>query len=506
MTTTSFDIHIRTLECKRCGAPVATDQRGGEITCRYCGTVNVLPTRRAAAGAGAVRSLADEVARLSRLQAQLVNPISAHAYDLDQLPMGWRSGEARTVAGMERASNEWRSMRANPSAIPEEQRKLCWLSLALADGYRGAKEPLKARAVLETALEALADDGHRQLVRCRLAVGAIEEGDLESAAGWLDECDPYPEVLELDSAYREAQARLHAARGDGSALLNVVGARATDIPIAPEHQRSVALLRVHGLELAGHAAEADAELVRAGGDRGVVPLVESLRERRLAPRVCERAGRRWLEQKLSGLTERRDQLPSNFLDALLPSLTWLPVFAALLLVPIAVCRCTADADPLLGAYGYVLCPKVCEGCQGPVRVSTEWTGNGNGEWTSDGADYYCVSDKNDIAELSDEQLEDSRMSLEPYRMNALAAAGASYLILLALLLLLLPFQAASRLWASRSPRAELDAEIEEVAGQLRVPPPASRAPYYATLRAGLAVLLAAAGGGAVLVVLGMAIG
>ena len=85
MTTASFDIHIRTLECKRCGAPVATDQRGGEITCRYCGTVNVLPTRRAAAGAGVVRSLADEVARLSRLQAQLVNPISAHAYDMDQL-------------------------------------------------------------------------------------------------------------------------------------------------------------------------------------------------------------------------------------------------------------------------------------------------------------------------------------------------------------------------------------------------------------------------------------
>ena len=63
MTTASFDIHIRTLECKRCGAPVATDQRGGEITCRYCGTVNVLPTRRAAAGAGVVRSLADEVAQ-----------------------------------------------------------------------------------------------------------------------------------------------------------------------------------------------------------------------------------------------------------------------------------------------------------------------------------------------------------------------------------------------------------------------------------------------------------
>ena len=103
MNTTSFDIHVRTLECKRCGAPVATDQRGGEITCRYCGVVNVLSTRQAAAGAGVVRSLADEVARLSRLKAQLVNPISAHAYDLSLPPMGWKKGEVYQPAGMERA-------------------------------------------------------------------------------------------------------------------------------------------------------------------------------------------------------------------------------------------------------------------------------------------------------------------------------------------------------------------------------------------------------------------
>ncbi len=506
MTTASFDIHIRTLECKRCGAPVATDQRGGEITCRYCGTVNVLPTRRAAAGAGVVRSLADEVARLSRLQAQLVNPISAHAYDMDQLPMGWRAGEVHKPAGMERATGEWRSARANPSAIAEEQRKLCWLTLALAEGHRRAGEPLKARAVLETALETLADDGHRQLVRCQLAVSAIDEGDLESAAGWLAECDPYPEVLELDSAYREAQAQLHARRGDAQALLNVVGARATDIPIAPEHARDVALLRVHGLELAGHAAEADAEVVRAAGDHGVVKLVESLRERGFAPQVCERSGKRWLEQKLSSLTGQRDMLPSNFFDAMLPSLTFLPVIAALLLVPIAVSRCVADADPMLGAYGYVLCPKVCEGCHGPARAVTAWHSTGGGEWSSDGADYYCPSDKNEVGEMSDEAIEEAGANLEPFRLSAVAVMGATYLMLLALLLLLMPFQAASRWGSSRAPLAEVNAEIEDVAGQLRVPPPPLREPHGASFRTGVVILLGAAAAAALLVGLGMAIG
>ena len=504
--TTSFDIHVRTLECKRCGAPVATDQGGGEITCRYCGVVNVLPTRHAAQGAGAVRSLADEVARLSRLKAQLVNPISAHAYDLDLPPMGWQKGQVHQPAGQERASTEWRSARANPSPLPEEQRKICWLSLALADGYRRAKEPLKARAVLETALEMLADDGHRQLVRCRLAVGALDEGDLESAAGWLHECDPFPEVLELDSAYRDAQGRLHTARGDGPALLSVVGARVTDIPIAPEHDRSVALMRIHGLELSGHAAEADAELARASGTNGLRSVLADLAEGNLAPEVRQRAARRALEQQLKGLTSKREMLAGHVIDAMLPSLTWLPVLAAALMVPIAVSHCVADADPLMGAYGYPLCPKVCDGCHGPVRVSTSWQSVGNGEWTSDGADYYCASDKNGMDDLSDDELEDSARSLEPYRLNALAAAGASYLMLLTLLMLLLPFQGAKRWLSHRGPRVALTAEIEELAGQLRVAPPPPAPPHVESFGVGIRVLLGAAAVGALLLVLGMAMG
>ena len=506
MNTTSFDIHVRTLECKRCGAPVATDQRGGEITCRYCGVVNVLSTRQAAAGAGVVRSLADEVARLSRLKAQLVNPISAHAYDLSLPPMGWKKGEVYQPAGMERASREWRAAREKPSPLAEEQRKLCWLTVSLADGYRRLGQPLKSRAVLETALEMLADDGHRQLVRCRLAVGAIDEDDLDSAAGWLAECDPFPEVLELDSAYRDAQARLHTARGDGPALLGVVGARATDIPIAPEHDRNVTLMRIHGLELAGYAAEADAELERASGTNGRRDMLAHLAEGNLAPQVRERAAKGALEQQLHDLTTKRAGLAGNVIDALLPSLTFLPVIAAFLMVPIAVSRCVADADPLLGAYGYPLCPKVCEGCHGPVRVSTAWVPSGPGEWTSDGADYYCASDKNDVEVLTDEQLEDSQQTLGPYRMNALTAAGGSYLMLLAILLVLLPFQGARRWALHRGELAALNAKLDELAEQLgvRVPPPAP--PHMHSFGVGLVVLVGAAGGGALLIVLGMWMG
>ena len=44
------------------------------------------------------------------------------------------------------------------NALAEEQRKLCWLTVSLADGYRRLGQPLKSRAVLEPALEMPDDD------------------------------------------------------------------------------------------------------------------------------------------------------------------------------------------------------------------------------------------------------------------------------------------------------------------------------------------------------------
>ena len=100
MKSTAFDVHIRTLECDRCGAPIATGEHGGQVTCAYCGVVNIVETRRVAAGAGTKRSMADEVARLSRLKAQQLNPVQAHAYDLTRPPCGLSGGRDAVGRGV----------------------------------------------------------------------------------------------------------------------------------------------------------------------------------------------------------------------------------------------------------------------------------------------------------------------------------------------------------------------------------------------------------------------
>lgn len=471
MAHTIFDVHVRTIECSVCGAPVATEIQGGQVECEYCNSVNIVTNRKRASRAGEKPSMADEVARLARLKAQVENPLTGHAYDMERPPLGWSVGEVLNPAGRERANQEWSRARAGGTPdTPEEQRKLCWLAMCLADAQRAAREPLKARAVLETALGILGDEGHRHLIRCRLATEAIEEGDHASAQGWLEECDPAPEVLELDSAYRLALALLRVRQGNAAAALSVVGMQNGDVPLDEPVLRSTTLMRVHALELSRYESQAEEELSRAierFGQKDVLPYLDAWG---LAPQTRHRAQQAALRSKLSALVSERLSLKSGFLSAASSTLVRLPLWALILLIPIAATRCVADADPLFGVYGHVLCPEVCDDCRGPARVVTVWTG-GNGSYSSNGAQYFCPANTNNIDDMTDEQLEFSSHLLTHWELSWIAAVGASFLIVLVLLLPFAPFLIVRRKLGDGGRAAELDQGIAAIAQQLREPPP-----------------------------------
>src|SRR5262249_21786680 len=141
-------------------------------------------------------------------------------------------------------------------------------ALKLADADRQADQPQKARAALETALDLLSDPGHRQLVRCRLAAEALAEGDLASAAGWLEGGDPAPDVIEIDSAIREVGARVKTAQGDFAGVLSLAGQRAGNVPVHAMFRESIARCRIHALESLGHLDEARRELDDARQEHG----------------------------------------------------------------------------------------------------------------------------------------------------------------------------------------------------------------------------------------------
>jgi len=502
MAHTIFDVQVRTIECRECGAPVATEIQGGQVKCEYCGSVNVVTNRKAASRAGEERSMADEVARLGRLKAQLENPLSGHAYDMERPPIGWSAGEVATSSGRQRASQEWNRARAGGTPnTPEEQRKLCWLALSLADVHRATREPLKARAVLETALGFLGDEGHRHLIRCRLASEALDESDLASAEGWLDECNPAPEVIELDSAYRLPLALLRVRQGDAAATLSIVGMQDGDVPMDGAFLNPLTLIRVHALEISGHQSQADKELWKAierFGKEDVLPYLEAWG---FAPATRHRAVQADFRTRLRSLVEERSKYSSGLLTAAGATLGSLPFIAMVLLIPIAASRCIGDTDPLMGVYGHGLCPHVCDGCRGPVRIATVWSHSSNSSSTN-GAQYFCLHDRNGIEQMTQGQLESSARGLDYWELHWLAATGATYLIVLVLLLPFVPLLVIRRRLRDRRKVAALNQEITAIAQQLRQRPP----PHRSKSLRGVAVALLFVGGSVIVALIIIAVG
>ena len=70
---------------------------------------------------------------------------------------------------------------------------------------------------------------------------------------------------------------------------------------------------------------------------------------------------------------------------------------------VSIPRCTLDADPFMGAHGYLLCPSVCSGCTGPFRIHTVWQRNG-AEVSTGGAQYFCRASDNHVESMSDAEL------------------------------------------------------------------------------------------------------
>jgi hypothetical protein len=375
------------------------------------------------------------------------------------------------------------------------------VAFQLADAFDAADKPDYERAVLETALERLSDDGHRHLVRCRLALEAIAEGDVPSAEGWLAECDPMPEVPELDSAYRRARAHVAATRGDGAGILGLVGREAGNMPVHPSQENAIRRLRIHGLDALGERDAADRALkealaaqgqtTKAGADKGTKTVsvgstvATDRRERFLQQMRKEKLGLRPL---LRRRLEERNAVTGGTSTALASQLWLWPLRASLLFVVITIPRCFFDADPLLGVNGYALCPSFCEGCDGPFRIHTHWTHHDDSHST-DGPRYFCRKPGSATEELSDEAFFRKTADLSEYELYV-APAMTSYLILLGLSFVLLPFGVRKTRRRNDHRKDQLEREVSALAASLGEGVPNATADPR-PLRRGLTVAAAA---------------
>jgi transcription elongation factor Elf1 len=255
----SFDVKVRTLQCPGCGAPVASSLEGGVTTCTYCGAKVEVAVRARSTRAHVVSSVASEMARMASLKAQAEHPSRGNPYDLEHTP----ASVPVVGATGEQIGKAWQAASSVAVTTPEAGHEVCWLAIRFAQGLLAARRPLEARAALETALDRLLDEGHQHLIRCQLAVAAAFEGDLDSAKGWLEECDAAPEVLELDTPYRQATATVRLARSDAAGVLAILGEREGQFPFLDSQASAVIRipLRLQALEMLGRDDVVDRALL-----------------------------------------------------------------------------------------------------------------------------------------------------------------------------------------------------------------------------------------------------
>ena len=495
MPTTAYDYRLRTIECPSCGAPLVAPQGGGQVTCQYCSTTSVVTAREVAPRAGVRSSLAEETARLSRLMAQLEHPVAGHPYDLTRPPLGYETWAPEHGAEVHRLLGEWTAaLRVPPGAGAESQRRVCWMALQ-AVSAPAALDALRTRALLETTLGWLQDEGYRHLVRCRLSRAALDDGDIAAAQGWLEECDLAPEVLELDSALRLTRAWI-ACRGQRyPEVLELCGHGGVQLPVALHAQNELQRLGVDTLERIGQRDAAVQAFEALERKNGLDAEVSWFTRQQLAPATLaaireirrrqheayeatqqenrERSRINKVEHDLKRAAKRRQR--HTVRTATIP-LRWLPVGALLFSAFVLTVRCSADEDLLGGVYGHVLCPRVCPTCEGPTRTVTAWSSTRAGEWTSNGPEYFCHAPGNGLRKMSSEQLESNRWKLNQYKLGGFSAFAASYLILLVLLIPVAIALSIRRALINRGQRAAIDIELEGLAasiGQQPPPPPPS---------------------------------
>jgi hypothetical protein len=93
-----------------------------------------------------------------------------------------------------------------------------------------------------------------------MAENAVRAGDLAAAERWLEDCDPRPEDLTLDSVYRLARARLTEKRDDPGETLALLGERHDEVPFDDFHVAMAAVMRIDALHSLGRVQDAILEL------------------------------------------------------------------------------------------------------------------------------------------------------------------------------------------------------------------------------------------------------
>jgi hypothetical protein len=250
----AFNAEVRMLLCGQCGAALPfTHVGGGQIQCLYCNTVTVVTPRD---DRSMSRGPVDEGQRVANLWTQLQSEMRVHpeCYAILDDKTGLLL-EKNVATAMKMWEDARRKQAVDPALTADD---LLWLTISLTMFF--TDDRVRCRALWESALESSHDPHHRQYIRCALSRAATKDGDLKAAQAWLDPCDPQPQHLLSDTAYRSAYAYLASARGEIDDVLRALGPSTDSFPLFVSLRVLCNLLRANAFEKRGDVQTATAQL------------------------------------------------------------------------------------------------------------------------------------------------------------------------------------------------------------------------------------------------------
>lgn len=475
----AYSHETRVLTCASCGAPLEAAISGGEVRCGYCSAVNQVLRRDESADLERARqdTGVSEGERFARLREQ-DRQAPALPESLLPLVVDGSLPEERVPE----ARQQWLAARGQLAATPSfpVAERLFHLTVMIEPWL--TKE-MERRALLETAVELLPDEGHRHILRSLLARQAARVGDVSAAEQWLAPCNPRPLDLSMDTAYRLASSVLAVARNEPRKVVEQLGMAAGDVPIDNREELLALALRLDAADKVGSGAAADTELeawLRAEGSsgaerfRGVLQRLEPLS---IAQGPFARVERKLLQEELTSLTTAHESASRPYLAVNRGKLlTRLVVSFGIWLAVLMVIGFTwheqdlrdddGRSNTFFGVVPALVCPDVCPGCRGPFAFGWGKT------WCTDPEgklDAYATN--KDLDQLGGEFIE------VPPWVHPLLVSKAEARVALWLVVLLSPFalllaflltwrRARAGQLETAAEQARLSAELQRVRGQL----------------------------------------
>jgi hypothetical protein len=175
------------------------------------------------------------------------------------------------AAAVEALRQEWEQARAEATAQPSRASgtRAFRAALLLARFYAVGDDDARARAVAETAIGIVSDQGQRDILRLFLARSALDAGDDDAYDEWLADVNPQPVHLEVDSALRLTRAKRALSASNWDGVMELVGSYPSEVPLSAGSEKAARFVRAHAFAGRGDVVSARRELrgaLATGGD------------------------------------------------------------------------------------------------------------------------------------------------------------------------------------------------------------------------------------------------